>query len=106
MDKTQYGGGLTTVNNSLGRFLPKTFGVWATPSTIRNLPNQGEIKMKREPHSKYTHAVIDYRLTATWADGIVEDLTPHLPPELQANIEEYLVEMDDLRTQDPANYFL
>jgi len=62
--------------------------------------------MKREPHSKYTHAVIDYRLTATWADGIVEDLTPHLPPELSANIEEYLTEMDDLRTQDPANYFL
>jgi hypothetical protein len=64
------------------------------------------IKMKREPHSKYTYAVIDYRLTATWADGIVEDLTPHLPPELQANIEIYLAEMDDLRTQDPANYFL
>jgi hypothetical protein len=64
------------------------------------------IKMKREPHSKYTHAVIDYRLTATWNDGQVEDLTPHLPPELQSNIEEYLVEMDDLRTQDPANYFL
>ena len=80
-------------------------GAWAMPFTIRNLPTR-RIKMKREPHSKYTHAVIDYRLTATWADGIVEDLTPHLPPELQANIEEYLVEMDDLRTQDPANYFL
>jgi|SanBayMetagenome_1026888.scaffolds.fasta_scaffold01925_10 hypothetical protein len=48
MDKTTHTGGLTTinttVNNSLGRFLPETFGVWATPSTIRNLPNQGETK--------------------------------------------------------------
>jgi hypothetical protein len=63
-------------------------------------------KMKREPHSKYTHAIVEVKLTVTWNDGIVEDLTPHLPPELQSNIEEYLVEMDDLRTQNPANYFL
>ena len=62
--------------------------------------------MKREPHSKYTHAIIDVRLIATWNDGIVEDLTPHLPPELSANIEEYLAEMDDLRTQDPSTYLL
>jgi hypothetical protein len=89
----------------LGRFLPKLFGVWATPSTIRNLPNQGEIKMKREPHSKYTFAITEFKLQVTWNDGVVEDLTPHLPPELQANIEEYLVEMDDLRTQNPATYF-
>jgi hypothetical protein len=81
------------------------FGVWATPSTIRNLPTRRS-KMKREPHSKYTHAIVEVKLTVTWNDGIVEDLTPHLPPELQANIEEYLVEMDDLRTQNPANYFL
>jgi len=62
--------------------------------------------MKREPHSKYTHAIVEVKLTVTWSDGIVEDLTPHLPPELSANIEEYLTEMDDLRTQNPANYFL
>jgi hypothetical protein len=60
--------------------------------------------MKREPHSKYTHAIVEVKLTVTWNDGIVEDLTPHLPPELQSNIEEYLTEMDDLRTQDPATY--
>jgi hypothetical protein len=62
--------------------------------------------MKREPRSKFTHAIVDVKLVATWNDGQVEDLTPHLPPDLQANIEEYLSEMDDLRTQDPANYFL
>lgn len=60
--------------------------------------------MKREPHSKYTHAIVEVKLTVTWNDGVVEDLTPHLPPELQSNIEEYLVEMDDLRTQDPVTY--
>ena len=62
--------------------------------------------MKREPHSKYTFAITEFKLQVTWNDGVVEDLTPHLPPELQANIEEYLSEMDDLRTQDPANYFI
>jgi hypothetical protein len=62
--------------------------------------------MKREPHSKYTHAIVEIKLTVTWNDNKVEDLTPYLPPELRANIEEYLVEMDDLRTQNPANYFL
>ena len=62
--------------------------------------------MKRDPHSKFTHAIVDVKLIATWSDGQVEDLTPHLPPDLQANIEEYLSEMDDLRTQNPANYFL
>lgn len=62
--------------------------------------------MKREPHSKYTHAIVEVKLTVTWNDGIVEDLTPHLPPELQANIEEYITEMDDLRTQNPQAYFL
>jgi hypothetical protein len=78
------------------------------PLTILIQPRQiqGETKMKREPHSKYTHAIVEVKLTVTWNDGIVEDLTPHLPPELSANIEEYLTEMDDLRTQNPANYFL
>jgi hypothetical protein len=74
------------------------------PHTIRNLPTRRN-KMKREPHSKYTFAITEFKLQVTWNDGIVEDLTPHLPPELQANIEEYLVEMDDLRTQNPATYF-
>jgi hypothetical protein len=82
-------------------------GAWAMPFTIRNLPTLFRRSiMKREPHSKYTHAIVEVKLTVTWNDGIVEDLTPHLPPELQSNIEEYLVEMDDLRTQNPANYFL
>ena len=110
MDKTKPRRGLTTIINYQhsffwGDFLPDFNGAWAMPLTIRNLPTRRSI-MKREPHSKYTHAIVEVKLTVTWNDGIVEDLTPHLPPELQANIEEYLVEMDDLRTQNPANYFL
>ena len=60
--------------------------------------------MKREPHSKHTHAIVAVKLTVVWNDGIVEDLTPHIPLELQGHIEEYLTEMDDLRTQDPVTY--
>lgn len=54
--------------------------------------------MKREPHSKYTHAIIDCKLTVTWNDGVVEDLSPTLPDYLREEIERYLNEMDDLRT--------
>jgi hypothetical protein len=67
---------------------------------------QGETKMKREPHSKFTHAITNFNLYVVWNDDRTEDLTPHLPPALLAEIEEYLVEMDDLRTQDPFEYYL
>jgi hypothetical protein len=36
--------GVAHTPNVSGRNLPKLFGVWATPFTIRNLPNQGESK--------------------------------------------------------------
>ena len=54
--------------------------------------------MKREPHSKYTHAIVEYKLTVTWNDGATEDLSPTLPDYLREEIERYLDEMDDLRT--------
>ena len=54
--------------------------------------------MKREPHSKYTHAIVDCKLTVTWSDGVVEDLSSTLPDYLREEIERYLDEMDDLRT--------
>ena len=54
--------------------------------------------MKREPHSKYTHAIVDCKLTVTWNDGVTEDLSPTLPDYLREEIERYLDEMDDLRT--------
>jgi hypothetical protein len=60
--------------------------------------------MKREPHSKYTHAITDFRLQVRWNDGLVEDMTVYLPPEVLHGINEFLVDMDDLRTQNPTNW--
>jgi hypothetical protein len=62
--------------------------------------------MKREPHSKYTHAITDCKLVITWNDGAVEDLAPTLPDYLREEIERYLDEMEDLRTQHPEDYSL
>jgi hypothetical protein len=60
--------------------------------------------MKREPHSKFTHAIVDCKLTVTWNDGKVEDLSASLPEYLREEIERYLDELDDLRTESPADY--
>ena len=60
--------------------------------------------MKRDPHSKFTFAITEFRLLATWNDGVVEDLTRCLPESLLAEIEQYMTDMDDLRTQDPESY--
>jgi hypothetical protein len=60
--------------------------------------------MKREPHSKFTFAITDCKLLATWNDGVVEDLSASLPDYLREEIERYLDEMDDLRTQNPEEY--
>ena len=60
--------------------------------------------MKRDPHSKFTFAITEFKLQATWNDGVVEDLTRSLPESLLAENEQYLTDMDDLRTQDPESY--
>jgi hypothetical protein len=62
--------------------------------------------MKRVPHSKYTHAIVDCKLIATWNDGKTEDLSATLPDYLREEIERYLDEMDDLRTQNNEDYLL
>lgn len=59
--------------------------------------------MNRTPHSKYTHAIVDCKLTVTWNDGVTEDLSPTLPDYLREEIERYLDEMDDLRTNGDYN---
>jgi hypothetical protein len=75
------------------------------PLTILIVPaSYRRAKMKREPHSKYTHAITDFRLQVVWKDGLVEDMTIYLPPEVLHGIEEFLVDMDDLRTQQPKDW--
>ena len=61
--------------------------------------------MKREPHSKYTFAITEFKLEAKWNDGEIEDLTLFLPESLLNEIEQYLTDMDDLRTQDNEAYW-
>lgn len=61
--------------------------------------------MKREPHSKYTHAITDCKIVVTWNDGEIEDLSVDLPEYLREQIEQYLDELDDLRSQDPDFYW-
>jgi len=65
---------------------------------------EGRTTMKREPHSKYTFAITDCKLLVTWNDGKIEDLSPTLPDYLREEIERYLDEMDDLRTDRPDEY--
>jgi len=72
--------------------------------TLKNQLNKWENEMKREPHSKFTFAITEFKLLATWNDGVLEDMTKCLPEPLLAEIEQYLAEMDDLRTQDPDAY--
>lgn len=62
--------------------------------------------MKREPHSKYTFAITDCKLLVMWNDGKAEDLSPTLPDYLREEIERYLDEMDDLRTERPEEYLM
>jgi hypothetical protein len=47
---------------------------------------------------------VECKLTVTWNDGKTEDLSPTLPDYLREEIERYLDEMDDLRTQNPTDY--
>ena len=60
--------------------------------------------MKREAHSKFTHNITNFRLQVVWNDGLVEDLTIYLPPDVLHGIREFLGEMDDLRTQNPDEW--
>lgn len=59
--------------------------------------------MKRSPRSE-EFGIVDCKITITWNDGCVEDLSPDLPEYLREEIERYLDELDDLRNQDPEDY--
>jgi len=65
----------------LGRFLPELFGVWATPSTIRNLPTR---------RSKMIHDTLMEAQLSAYPDSIV--LTDHqMYTALQAEVPDWVV---------------
>jgi hypothetical protein len=61
--------------------------------------------MKIEPHNKF-YAIMDCKLLATWNDGETEDLLSTLPDYLKIEIQSYLNEISDLRTEDPEDYHM
>ena len=61
--------------------------------------------MKREPHSKYPNGIVNWELKVTWNDGEVEVMSASLHESLRNEIEQHLVDLEDLRAQDPDNYF-
>jgi len=61
--------------------------------------------MNREPHSKYEHGIVHWELRITWSDGEVEVMSASLHDSLRNEIEQHIVDLEDLRAQDPDNYF-
>jgi hypothetical protein len=59
--------------------------------------------MKREGKTN-DYTIVDCKVIITWSDGVVENLSPDLPEYLAEEIERYLDELDDLRSQDPEDY--
>ena len=61
--------------------------------------------MNREPHSKYEHGIVNWELRLTWSDGEVEVMASSLPASVRLEIEQHLVDLEDLRAQNPDEYF-
>jgi hypothetical protein len=61
--------------------------------------------MNREPHSKYPNGIVKWELRITWDDGEVEVMSASLHESLRNEIEQHLVDLEDLRAQNPEEYF-
>lgn len=61
--------------------------------------------MNREPHSKYPNGIVKWELRLTWDDGEVEVMSASLHESLRNEIEQHLVDLEDLRAQNPEEYF-
>ena len=49
---------------------------------------------------------IKWELRLTWSDGEVEVMNKSLPASLFNEIQQHIVDLEDLREQDPEMYFL
>jgi hypothetical protein len=50
--------------------------------------------------------VIKWELRLTWSDGEVEVMNKSLPESVLKEIEQHIVDLEDLREQDPEIYFM
>jgi predicted DNA-binding protein len=50
------------------------------------------------------HKIKACKLIIEWADGLTENLSPDLPEYLTNEIEAYLDELEDLRTEQQQEY--
>jgi len=81
-------------------------GYIVTESVDSNKTFQGEKQMNRQPHSKYEHGIVKWELRAIWSDGKIEVMGDSLPETLRNEIEQHIVDLEDLRDQDPEGYFM
>ena len=61
--------------------------------------------MNREPHSRYPNGIVKWELRITWDDGEVEVMSASLHESLRNEIEQHLVDLEDLRAENPEEYF-
>jgi hypothetical protein len=50
------------------------------------------------------HKIKNCKLIIEWDDGLIENLSPDLPEYLTNEIEAYLDELEDLRTEQQQEY--
>jgi hypothetical protein len=50
--------------------------------------------------------VIRWELRVSWSDGEVEVMNKSLPESLFTEIQQHIVDLEDLREQDPEIYFM
>lgn len=50
--------------------------------------------------------VIKWELRVSWSDGEVEVMNKSLPESLLKEIQQHIVDLEDLREQDPEMYFM
>lgn len=52
------------------------------------------------------YKILRWEVRITWNDGEVEVMQKSLPDSLLREIEQHMVDLEDLRTQEPDQYFL
>ena len=50
--------------------------------------------------------VMKWELRVSWSDGEVEVMNKSLPESLLKEIQQHIVDLEDLREQDPEMYFM